>query len=102
MRLLFLLAGMMTWFAFTGDIIADSISDAFGQHCVAPSAQSGGQQEKAPCSHCACAVHHGAVVASNFVVRVRAELRPSVFFLTSDPSAPPPLPGPIDHPPQLV
>jgi hypothetical protein len=87
---------------FAGDIVADSIADVRGNHCVSETSHSGSQHEKTPCSHCSCAVHVGAVVITNSAVRVSRDLQGSVFILTGDESAPPPLPAAIDHPPQLA
>jgi len=86
---------------FAGDIVADSIADARGNHCVSQTSHSDSQHEKTPCSHCSCAVHVGAVVIANSTVRVSRELQESVFILTGDESAPRALPAAIDHPPQL-
>lgn len=97
----FVLAGLTAFFAFSGDIVADSIVDVKGNHCVSQSSQSDNHHEKTPCSHCSCAVHNGAVVASNATVHVGASFEASDYFLTTDQSAPPPLPAAIDHPPQL-
>ena len=87
---------------FAGDIAADSIADARGNHCVSQTSHSDSQHEKTPCSHCSCAVHVGAVVITNSTVRVSREPEESVFFLTGDESVPRVLPAEIDHPPQLV
>jgi hypothetical protein len=87
---------------FAGDIVADSIADARGNHCVSQTSHSDSQHEKTPCSHCSCAVHVGAVVITNSTVHVSRDLQGSVFILTGDESAPPPLPAAIDHPPQLA
>jgi isocitrate dehydrogenase len=87
---------------FAGDIVADSIADARGNHCISQSSHSDSQHEKTPCSHCSCAVHVGAVVITNSAVRVSRDFQGSVFILTGDESAPPPLPTAIDHSPQLA
>src|SRR6266436_777789 len=87
---------------FTGDIVADSIADARGNHCVSQSSHSDSQHEKTPCSHCSCAVHVGAVVIINSAVRVSRNFQESVFILSGDESAPRALPAAIDHPPQLA
>lgn len=87
---------------FAGDIIADSIADARGDHCVSQTSQSDPDHEKAPCSHCSCAVHIGAVVVADFAVRLTTDLQPGIFFLMSDDSAPSRLAESIDHPPQLA
>jgi len=96
------LAGCLALFAFTGDIVADSIADARGEHCISETSDSGAHHEKEPCSHCSCAVHMGAVVVSASAVAVSDGLQPSIFVLTSDQSVPAGLPAAIDHPPQLA
>jgi hypothetical protein len=87
---------------FAGDIVADSLADVRGNHCVSEASHSGSQHEKTPCSHCSCAVHIGAVVITNSVVHVSGDFQASAFFPSSDESAPPALPAAIDHPPQLA
>ena len=87
---------------FAGDIVADSIADARGNHCVSETSHSDSQPEKTPCSHCSCAVHVGAVVITNSAVRVSMDFQESAFILTGDESAPRALPAAIDHPPQLA
>jgi hypothetical protein len=96
------LAGCLALFAFTGDILADSIADAYGEHCISETSDSDSHHEGKPCSHCSCAVHVGAVVVSTSAVTVSDGLQPSIFFLTSEQSAPVGLPAAIDHPPQLA
>jgi hypothetical protein len=96
------LTGLFTLFGFTGDIVADAIADARGNHCVSESSHSDSRHEKAPCSHCSCAVHNGSAVASTNAVDVTRTSLISLFFLNSDPFAPPRLPVAIDHPPQLA
>ncbi len=58
-------------FAFAGDIVADSIADLQGDHCICESSQSDSHHEKVPCSHCACAVHNGSAVAFSDAVTLR-------------------------------
>jgi hypothetical protein len=87
---------------FAGDIVADSIADARGDHCVAQTSHSDSQHEKTPCSHCSCAIHVGAVVITNWTMRVGRDLQESVLVLIVDESAPSALPAAIDHPPQLA
>jgi hypothetical protein len=84
-----------------GDIIADSIADTREGHCVSETSQSDPHHEKAPCSHCSCAVHIGAVVVADPAMRLTVDLQSGIFVLTSDDAAPPPLAESIDHPPQL-
>ena len=99
---LYVLAGFVALFAFTGDIVADSIADASGEHCISETSGSDPNHETTPCSHCSCAVHMGAVVASASEVNVAAHFQLSIFFLDSKQSAPARLPTAIDHPPQLA
>lgn len=97
-----LLAGLLVLFAFGGDIVADAIVDARGDHCAAQTSPSDSQHEKTPCSHCSCAVHNGSVIAANNGVHVSADAQRSVFVLISDEAAPVGPPAAIDHPPQLA
>ena len=97
-----LLAGLVVLFAFGGDIVADSIVDARGGHCAAETCPADSHHEKAPCSHCSCAVHNGSVIAANNGVRVGADVQPSVFILISDESVQVGPRAAIDHPPQLT
>jgi hypothetical protein len=88
--------------AFTGDIIADSIADLRGDHCVSQSSQPDSQHDKSPCAHCSCAIHNGTVITSTIAVDISGVFGASVFFATSEQSAPDGLPAAIDHPPQLA
>src|SRR5215510_6446327 len=97
-----LLTALFVLFAFGGDIVADSIVDALGEHCVAHASPSDSHHEKTPCSHCSCAVHNGSVIAGNNGVHVSADVQPSVFILIGDESARVGPPAAIDHPPQLA
>jgi hypothetical protein len=99
---LFALTGLIALCAFAGDVVADSIADLRGDHCVCQSSQSDSQHEKTPCSHCSCAVHNGTVIVSTVAVDISAAFRASVFVSTSEQSAPDGLPMAIDHPPQLA
>jgi hypothetical protein len=87
---------------FAGDIVADSIADARGDHCVSETSHSDSQHEKTPCSHCSCAIHVGAVVITNSTMRVGRGLPAAVFVFIADESAPRAVPAAIDHPPQLA
>ena len=98
---LFFLTGLLSLFVFAGDIAMDALADAQGEHCSAQSSRSNSHHENTPCSHCSCAIHNGAVVASNSAVNLGIGFEPAVYFSTSDQSAPPALPASIDHPPQL-
>ena len=97
-----LLAGLFVLFAFGGDIVADSIVDALGEHCAVQTCPSDSHHEKAPCSHCSCAVHNGSVIAGNNAVHFNADVQPPVFILASDESTRVGPPAAIDHPPQLA
>jgi len=88
--------------AFAGDIVADSFADLRGDHCVSQNSQGDSQHEKSPCAHCSCAVHNGTVIASTVAVGISGVFGASVFFATSEQSAPDGLPAAIDHPPQLA
>ena len=96
------LTGLIGLCAFTGDIIADSIADLRGDHCVSQSSQPDSQHDKSPCAHCSCAVHNGTVITSTVAVDISGAFGASVFFSTSEQSAPDGLPAAIDHPPQLA
>ena len=98
----YVLTGFVALFAFAGDIVADSIADARGNHCISQSSEPDSHHEKKPCSHCSCDVHNGAVVIANSAVHVSIAFEPAVFLVTSDESAPARLPASIDHPPQLA
>jgi hypothetical protein len=99
---LHLLAAFVALFAFGGDIVADSIDDARGEHCTSQTCPSDTHHEKTPCSHCSCAVHNGSLIAGNDAVQLSDNFQASAFFLTSDESALVGLPAAIDHPPQLA
>ena len=96
------LTSLIGWCAFTGDIIADSIADLRGDHCVSQSSQPDSQHDKSPCAHCSCAVHNGTVITSTVSVDISGAFGASDFFWTSEQSAPDGLPAGIDHPPQLA
>jgi len=89
-------------FALAGDIVADSLADLQGDHCVSESSQSDSHQEKTPCAHCSCAVHNGSAVAFSEAVDVADAFGASLFAGSRDESAPVRLPAAIDHPPQLA
>jgi|SRR5215475_2870086 len=96
------LTGLVALCAFAGDIVADSIADLRGEHCVSQSSQADPQHEKSPCAHCSCAVHNGTVITSTFAMDIVGSLTASVFLPTGEQSAPDGLPATIDHPPQLA
>lgn len=97
-----LLAGFLILFAFAGDIVADSIADAFGGHCAEQTCPSDSNHEKTPCSHCSCAVHNGSVIAASNAAHLGAGIQPSASILIIDESAQIGPPAAIDHPPQLA
>jgi hypothetical protein len=99
---LFALTGLIALCAFASDIVADSIADLRGDHCVCQSSQSDSHDEKMPSSHCSCAVHNGTVIASTLAVDVIGAFLASAFLPASEQSAPDGLPAAIDHPPQLA
>lgn len=100
-RLLRILAALALML-FAGDLSADSVADLTGKHCAPPSSQSTPSQEKSPCSHCSCAVHIGAVVIADFVMRVGADVVPAARLRGDEEPRPTRLAGSIDHPPQLA
>ncbi|MEP6585925.1 MAG: hypothetical protein ABJB70_04275 [Candidatus Udaeobacter sp.] len=96
------LTGLVAFCAFAGDIVADSLGDACGDHCVAQSSQSDSQHEKAPCSHCSCCVHGGSAIVWSSALQISVALQPSIFVAVLERSVPEgPRPA-IDHPPQLA
>jgi hypothetical protein len=101
-RLFLRLLAAFALLAFAGDIVADSMADLRGDHCVSQGSQSEPQHEKAPCSHCSCAVHNGTVIISTVFVVILASFQATVFFPAGEQSAPTGLPAAIDHPPQLA
>jgi hypothetical protein len=101
-KLLLRIFSAFALFAFAGDIVADSIVDAQGEHCVSQTCPSDSHQEKTPCSHCSCAVHNGTVIAADNAVLVSDDFQAVAFVVTGDPSAPVSVPAAIDHPPQLA
>ena len=88
--------------AFAGDIAADSIADVCVDHCVSQSSQSDSNHEKAPCSHCSCAVHNGWAVAFFDAINVADASGASLFAVGGGESTPIGVPAAIDHPPQLA
>lgn len=99
---LFILTGFLALLTFAGDIIADSIADLRGDHCVSQTSDSDSHHENTPCGHCSCAVHNGAVVPFTSAVQVTGASAESALVPISNASAPPSLPASIDHPPQLA
>jgi hypothetical protein len=97
----FSLIGLIAFCAFTGDMVADSISDACGDHCLSQASQSNSQNEKTPCSHCSCCVHGGSAIVSSGALQIGNALPSSVFVAALERSALEGLRPPIDHPPQL-
>jgi hypothetical protein len=95
-------AGVIVFCAFVGDMIADSIADAYGDHCISQTSQSGSQHEKTPCSHCSCCVHSGSAIVSSSAPQISGALQPSVFVPALERSAPDGIAASIDHPPQLA
>ena len=95
------LIGVFALSAFAGDIVADSMADLRGDHCVSQSSPDS-QHEKSPCAHCSCAVHNGSVINCTLVVDVVGASATSDFLSISEQSGPDGLPAAIDHPPQLA
>jgi hypothetical protein len=98
----YLLTGLLALFAFGGDIVADAVADACGDHCLSQNSASDAGHEKTPCSHCSCAVHNGFAVASTTTLNLTGASEGSLFIFADSQSAPPGLPAAIDHPPQLA
>jgi hypothetical protein len=97
-----MLTGFVTLFTFVGDIVADSIADLRGDHCTSQCSQSDPQHEKAPCSHCSCAVHNGTVIASTATLDIGDAFEVFTFVAATEQSSPSGAPAAIDHPPQLA
>jgi len=101
-RLFLRLFAAFVLFAFAGDIVADSIADMRGDHCISENSQSDSHHEKSPCSHCSCAIHNGSAVAFSDALNVADASGASLFAVSGDHSAPVGVPAAIDHPPQLA
>jgi hypothetical protein len=87
---------------FVGDLAADSIADLAGGHCNSQTSQSSEDHGREPCSHCACAVHAGAVVVPDLAIRLPNGLEPGPLLRGDVAARPPRLASAIDHPPQLA
>jgi hypothetical protein len=101
-RLFLRLFAALVLFTFAGDIVADSIADLRGDHCISENSQSDSHHDKGPCSHCSCAVHNGSAVAFSDSVNVADASGASLFVISRDESTPVGVPAGIDHPPQLA
>ena len=101
-RILLRLLAAFALFAFAGDIVADSIADARGDHCVSQSSESDSHHDKSPCSHCSCAVHNGWAVVFSDAVNVANASGSLPFSVNRQESIPVGVPAAIDHPPQLA
>jgi hypothetical protein len=86
---------------FVGDLMADSMEELCESRCAAESSQSSSSHEKAPC-HCTCAGHIGAVIATDFAMRLGGDQKPASDMPGADEATPPRLAASIDHPPQLA
>jgi hypothetical protein len=86
---------------FAGDLAADAIADLSSGHCDSQTSQSSDHHGKEPCSHCACAVHTGAVVIPDLASSLENNLRTLPLARSVDDATPPRLASSIDHPPQL-
>ena len=87
---------------FSGDLVVDAVSDMNQEHCDLQTSQSTPCHDKAPCSHCACATHTGAVVIADFAMNLSRDVQPGNLLLGDDEATPPRLAASIDHPPQLA
>jgi hypothetical protein len=97
LRVLALLALLL----FVGDLMADSVAELCEMRCASETSQSSSSPEKAPC-HCTCPGHIGAVIATDFAMRLGGDLQPASYLTGVDESTPPRLAASIDHPPQLA
>jgi hypothetical protein len=97
LRILALLAMLL----FMGDLMADSVAELCETRCAAESSQTAPSHEKAPC-HCTCAGHIGAVIATDFGMRLGGDFQPASSLPGTDEGTPPRLAASIDHPPQLA
>jgi hypothetical protein len=87
---------------FSGDLVADAVSDMSLGHCDSEPSQSAPCNDKAPCPHCSCATHAGAVVLADFAMNVSRDLQPGNLLPGDDEGTPLRLAASIDHPPQLA
>jgi hypothetical protein len=95
-------AALFALLLFSGDIAADSLADMQDGHCISETSRSDSQHEKAPCSHCSCAIHVGTVIVADSSVRLIRAMQPGILLCAGDTSMPPPQAASIDHPPQLA
>jgi hypothetical protein len=87
---------------FAGDLLADAVSDMSLGHCDSETSQSAPCNDKAPCAHCSCATHAGAVVLADFLMNLSRDSQPGNLLPGDDEATPPRLAASIDHPPQLA
>lgn len=85
---------------FVGDLMADSVAELCEMRCASETSQSS-SHEKVPC-HCTCAGHIGAVIATDFAMRLAGDLQPTSYLRGADEGTPLRLAVSIDHPPQLA
>jgi hypothetical protein len=97
LRIVALLALML----FVGDLMADSVEKLCEMRCASETSQSCPSNEKVPC-HCTCGGHIGAVIATDFAMRLGGDLQPASYLPGTDEATPPRLAASIDHPPQLA
>ena len=83
---------------FAGDLMADSVEKLC---CASEISESSSSHEKGPC-HCTCAGHIGAVIVTDFAMRLGGDLQPASYLPGTDDALPPRLAASIDHPPQLA
>jgi hypothetical protein len=93
------LAGCLALFAFTGDIVADSLADATHGCAIESSHESGGCDDCAICVTCC----HGTLAPPDHtdLVALVVTVLSSPIRICND-SVPDGLPARIDHPPQLT
>lgn len=91
-------AALLALFVFTGDLVADAISDATGL-TVSQSSQQAGDDDS-PCT--ACAVHCGAVTVFEPRLVLVPALRELLTLVICEEEGTPGVPAEIDLPPQLA
>jgi hypothetical protein len=87
---------------FTGDIVADGVSDLRGDHCISQTSETGSHNGAGECSHCSCATHSGTVVVADSGIPLAGAPDSRTLFGLSAFARVPKLAVAIDHPPQLA
>ena len=89
-------------FVFVGDLVVDAAADLRGDHCASSMSDSSPAHEKAPCSHCSCATHTGAVVVTDGRMQIAKEMQPTALLAFENGMKAVRRAASIDHPPQLA